>query len=528
MPRKISLFSIVMLTLSSIIGSGWLFGSGMAAQIAGPAAIISWILGGVIIGVIALNYIELGTMFPTTGGMSQYASFSHGPLLGFVAGWANWISLLTIIPIEAVAAVQYMSSWPWSWANWTRGFISDGSITNQGLVIVFLFMAAFTLLNFWSVKLLTSFTSLIAVFKMAVPILTIGILMLSGFDTSNFSHTAGFMPYGSSTIFTATTAAGIIFSYNAFQTTINMGDEIENPEKNIFWGIVISFGISIIIYTLLQVAFIGSVPTTKLAAGWRGINFQSPFADIALLLNLSWLADILYIEAFVSPFGTGVSFVATTSRALAAMTTTRHLPTFLGRLSQKYQTPRRSMIVNLFLGILMAACFRNWSALSNVISTSTLIAYITGPVTLMTFRKLAPDWQRPFRLKAARILAPTAYLLGCLAIYWAKWPTTIEVFGVIGLGLIFYIIYEVRQPMGHQQMIASLKGARWLAFELLWLTVMSLIGSHQFGGSGWVPYPSDFLFVILGSLGCYFLGIHDGYFGLETQTAWKLNRKSNY
>jgi hypothetical protein len=119
-------------------------------------------------------------------------------------------------------------------------------------------------------------------------------------------------------------------------------------------------------------------------------------------------------------------------------------------------------------------------------------------------------------------------LLGCLAIYWAKWPTTIEVFGVIGLGLIFYIIYEVRQPMGHQQMLASLKGARWLAFELLWLTVMSLIGSHQFGGSGWVPYPSDFLFVILGSLGCYFLGIHDGYFGLETQTAWKLNRKSNY
>lgn len=148
MPRKISLFSIVMLTLSSIIGSGWLFGSGMAAQIAGPAAIISWILGGVIIGVIALNYIELGTMFPTTGGMSQYASFSHGPLLGFVAGWANWISLLTIIPIEAVAAVQYMSSWPWSWANWTRGFISDGSITNQGLVIVFFIYGGIYVIEF--------------------------------------------------------------------------------------------------------------------------------------------------------------------------------------------------------------------------------------------------------------------------------------------------------------------------------------------------------------------------------------------
>ena len=160
-----SLFSLVMLTLSAIIGSGWLFGAGMAAQIAGPAAILSWILGAVVIGLIALNYIELGTMFPTSGGMSQYAAFSHGPLLGFVAGWSNWLSLLTIIPIEAVAAVQYMSSWPWAWANWTRGFLKDGNITNQGLLIVFLFILAFTLLNFWSVKLLTRFTSYIAVFK---------------------------------------------------------------------------------------------------------------------------------------------------------------------------------------------------------------------------------------------------------------------------------------------------------------------------------------------------------------------------
>ena len=526
MPKKISLFSIIMLTLSSIIGSGWLFGSGMAAQIAGPAAIISWILGGVIIGVIALNYIELGTMFPASGGMSQYAAFSHGTLLGFIAGWANWISLLTIIPIEAVAAVQYMSSWPWEWANWTRGFVNQGNVTDQGLVIVFLFMLAFTLLNFWSIKLLTSFTSLIALFKMIIPILTILILFFSGFHPGNFGATAGFMPYGSSAIFTATTSAGIIFSYNAFQTTINMGDEIEHPEKNIFWGIVISFGISMVIYTLLQVAFIGAVPTHKLAiAGWKGINFQSPFADIAILLNLNWWADILYIDAFVSPFGTGVSFVATTSRALAAMTTTRHLPTFLGELSQKYRTPRRAMIVNLFLGLIMVIGFRNWGALSNVISTSTLIAYLTGPVTLISFRRLVPTWKRPFKLKGAKLLAPLAYLLASLAIYWAKWPTTIEVFGVIALGLIFYIYYELRQPSGRKKVLRSLKGARWLVFELIWLTIMSLIGSHQFGGNNWLPYPIDFGMVIVGSLGCYLLGAHDAYVGEETAYGKTLNDK---
>lgn len=527
MKRKMSLFSLVMLTLSAIIGSGWLFGAGMAAQIAGPAAIISWILGAVIIGLIALNYIELGTMFPTSGGMSQYAAFSHGPLLGFVAGWSNWLSLLTIIPIEAVAAVQYMSSWPWAWTNWTRGFLRHGDITNEGLVIVFLFILAFTLLNFWSVKLLTRFTSFISIFKLAIPTLTILVLIGTEFESQNFGHAAGFMPSGTAAIFSATTAAGIIFSYNAFQTTINMGNEIAHPERNILWGIVIAFGISAVIYTLLQVAFIGAVPASALQHGWQGVNFESPFADLAILLNLGWLSTLLYLDAFVSPFGTGVSFVATTSRALAAMTGSKHMPTKLGEVNRKYQTPRRAIIVNMLLGVVLVAGFRNWSALSNVISTSTLIAYLTGPVTVTALRRQAPNFSRPFRLAGLRWWAPLAYVLASLAIYWAKWPTTIEVFGVIALGLIFYIYYEIRRPAGWQALQASLRGSRWLLLEMIWLTVMSLIGSHEFGGTGWVTYPLDFVLVVIGSLVCYYLGVRDAYRSESFKIAVDLNKRVN-
>lgn len=523
--NKMSLFSLVMLTLSAIIGSGWLFGAGMAAQIAGPAAILSWMIGAIVIGLIALNYIELGTMFPTSGGMSQYAAFSHGPLLGFVAGWANWLSLLTIIPIEAVAAVQYMSSWPWAWANWTRGFLHAGNITNLGLVIVFLFILAFTLLNFWSVKLLTRFTSFISIFKLGIPTLTIIVLFATGFDSTNFTAQGGFMPAGSAPIFAATTAAGIIFSYNAFQTTINMGNEIDHPEKNIFWGIVIAFGISTVIYTLLQVVFIGAVPSHELIHGWSGVNFQSPFADIAILLNLSWLSTLLYLDAFVSPFGTGVSFVATTSRALAAMTGTKHMPTRLGEINRKYQTPRRAMVVDMILGVLLVAGFRNWSALSDVISTSTLIAYLTGPVTVMSLRRQVPDFTRPYRVSHLKLWAPMAYGLASLAIYWAKWPTTIEVFGVIALGLLFYIYYEVRQPSGWRKLRASLRGSRWLLAEMVWLTVMSLIGSHQFGGMNWLPYPLDFVVVLAGSLLCYGLGVHDAYRSSALEVAAELNQR---
>ena len=203
--HKIGLFSAIMLALNSLIGSGWLFGSGSAAQIAGPAAILSWILGAVIIISIALTYVELGSMFPESGGMSRYAQYSHGPLLGFVAAWANWISLVTLVPMEAVAAVQYMSSWPWSWANWTKNFIKNGSITFAGLGVVIIFMLIFTMINFWSVKIMTHFTNLISIFKILLPTLTIIVLIASGFHGQNFgSNLDEVMPFGCRSIFEAT------------------------------------------------------------------------------------------------------------------------------------------------------------------------------------------------------------------------------------------------------------------------------------------------------------------------------------
>ena len=81
-------------------------------------------------------------MFPQSGGMSNYAQYSHGSLLGFIA-WANWVSLVTIIPIEAVSAVQYISSWPWDWAKPTSALMHNGSISTTGLFAVYVIIIIF-------------------------------------------------------------------------------------------------------------------------------------------------------------------------------------------------------------------------------------------------------------------------------------------------------------------------------------------------------------------------------------------------
>ncbi|MBW4803247.1 MAG: APC family permease [Loigolactobacillus coryniformis] len=523
--HKIGLFSLVMLALSSIIGSGWLFGSGEAAMVAGPAAIIAWIIGAIVIMAIAFNYVELGAMFPESGGMSRYAQYSHGPLLGFIAAWANWVSLVTIIPIEAVAAVQYMSSWPWAWANWTRQFVAHGDVTTFGLLIVFLFMLVFTLLNFWSIRLLTRFTSLIAVFKMVVPALTIILLMASGFHPANFGHNwQTFAPQGSAAIFQATTASGIIFSYNAFQTVINMGSEIRDSRHNVARGIAISLLISAVIYTLLQVTFIGSVPPHLLAqGGWHGLNFASPFADLAILLGLQWWSILLYLDAFVSPFGTGVTFVAVTSRTLWAMAKNQHMPQWLGRLNRRYGIPRLAMAANLVISSLMVSVFRNWSVLASVISTSTLIAYLTGPVTVISLRKLRPNFKRPVASKWLRVVAPVAFVLASLATYWAMWPTTIQVILIILLGLPFYVYYEWRR--GFPNFKQQLKGSLWLIVYLVFLSAVSYLGSQPFGGNGWLHYPWDFVLISVTAYLFYRWGVASRIDSDELVAAAEVNRQ---
>ena len=520
---KVSLFNAVMLGLGAIIGSGWLFGAWEATRVSGPSAIISWIIGAIITAVIAYNYIELGTMLPENGGISKYAQYTHGSLIGFISSWANWISLITIIPIEAVAAVQYMSNWPWHWAKFTNYLMVNNQITSVGLLVVFVFIIIFTLLNYWSVNLLTRFTSFISIFKIGIPLITIIMLMISSFHASNFGHNIStFMPYGSSAIFKATTTAGIIFSLNAFQTIINIGSDIENPKVNIKKAINISLLISSIIYIFLQITFIGALSPTKIAEhGWVGINFASPFADLAILLGVYWLSVLLYMDAFISPFGTGVSTVASTGRALAAMVDNEHMPKILGKMNKKYGTPRIAMTVDAIISIIMVSIFHSWGTLATVISTLMLIAYLTGPVTLVAFRKMAPQFARPIKNNRVNITAPLAFVLASLAIYWAMWPTTIEVISIILLGMPIYFYYEWKK--GFPKTKDHITGSWWLIIYLIVLSAISYAGSTEFNGIGLIRYPYDFFVVIILALIFYFWGTNSQLFTKYFKAAKKLN-----
>src|ERR1700710_1302949 len=105
--RHVGVVGLLFASVGSIIGSGWLFGALDASTAAGPAALISWALGGVMILLIALTYAELGTMFPLSGGVVRFPHLAFGSFASYTSGWITWVAVATTAPIEVEAALQY-------------------------------------------------------------------------------------------------------------------------------------------------------------------------------------------------------------------------------------------------------------------------------------------------------------------------------------------------------------------------------------------------------------------------------------
>lgn len=502
-------FALMMVGLGSMIGSGWLFGAWRAAQIAGPAAIISWIIGMIVILFIALSYSELGSMFPEAGGMVKYTQYSHGSFIGFIAGWANWIAIVSVIPVEAVASVQYMSSWPWEWAKWTSNLIHNGTLTGEGLGFASVLLIIYFLLNFWTVNLFSKANSLITIFKIIIPGLTIGALLFTGFHGGNFTSGSSIAPNGWASVLTAVATSGIVFAFNGFQSPINMAGEAKNPGKSIPIAVVGSLLVATVIYVLLQIAFIGAVEPSMIVHGWSHLNFNSPFADLAIALNINWLVIILYADAFVSPSGTGITYTATTSRMIYGMEKNKYMPSIFGKLHPLYGVPRQAMIFNLIVSFIFLFLFRGWGVLAEIISVATLISYITGPVTVMTLRRTAADLYRPLRLKGLSVVAPLGFVFASLVLYWARWPLTGQVLFIILIGLPIYFYYQAKAKWkGFRR---NFKGGVWMVVYLLSMMVISWLGSEKFGGLNIIPYGWDMGLIAIVALAFYAWALKSGF-----------------
>jgi amino acid transporter len=511
--RDVGPIALMFTGLGSIIGSGWLFGAWRAAQLAGPGAVYAWIIGAVVILFVAFTYAELGAMFPESGGAVRYGHYSHGSLVGFVAGWAAWIAIVSVIPVEAEASVQYMSSWPWEWAQalYVHAANGQGELTTTGLLISACLVVVYFLLNFWSVKVFADTNSAITFFKLIVPGATAITLMCTEFHKENFQiGIHGGQHVGNlAAILTAVATSGIVFSYNGFQIPVNLAGESRDAGRSVPFAIFGSIFLSTIVYLLLQVAFLGAVSPTHLSEGWAALEYSSPFAQLALALNLNWLALLLYSDAFVSPSGTGTTYTASTARMIYAMEQSGTAPKVVGRVHPRFGIPRPAMWFNLVVSFIFLFFFRGWGKLAAVISVATIITYLVVPVSVIVLRRTAPDLHRPLRIWGLPVLAPIAFVLATLMLFWARWPHTGQIMLLLVLPMPVYLYYQAK--MNWQDFGRQLRGAWWLLAYLCAVIALSWAGSKEFEGHGYIGYGWDQLCVAVTALAFYAWGVRSGW-----------------
>ncbi len=477
--RELGLIGATWASETSIIGSGWLFAPLFAALLIGGGAILAWIIAGVIVILLALCHAELGAMYPVSGGTARFPHFAFGSVAGIGFGFFAYMQAVTIAPVECFAFMSYASYfWPSIYDHKT------GNVTGVGFVLTIVLMAIFVAINFLAMRVFARVNNTITWWKVAIPVLTI-IVLLFHMHSGNF-NAGGFLPGGIHNLFYALPTAGIIFAYSGFEQCDQLAGEIKNPGRNLPLAIVISVLIGTVIYTLLQVVFIGAMPPDLLTKGWTGFTnsaiMAGPFAALSAAIGLGWLASILRIDAFISPFGTGLIYTTGTSRISYGLARNRYVPQVFGRVSEN-GIPWVGLIGAFLIGILFLLPFPSWHSLVGLITGASVLMYAGAPLSLGAFRGQVPEASRPYRLPVAAVLAPLAFVVADLLIYWSGFEVVWKLGVVLVIG---YVVIGIAMAFDPQRPPLDWKSAIWLPAWLIGLGILSWQGQYA-GGAALAP-----------------------------------------
>ncbi len=506
--RRLTALDLTMASIGGIIGSGWLYGSMRSAAIAGPSAIFSWVIGGIAVILIGLVFAELGGAIPESGALVRYPQYSHGTFVSFILGWAAVLGFASLPPLEAEAVVQYANVY-------IPGLYVHAQLSAIGLLAAFVLMLLFFFLNYFSVNVFAKTNTVWTLIKIVIPVVTVVLLLVTNFHGGNFTaaKAGGFAPFGTSAILQAVPLGGIIFAFFGFRQAIDFAGEAINPQRDVPRAVIWSILLCVVLYLLLQTSWIVAMPASALAHGWAAINFSSPFANLVLTVGFGWWAVILFADALWSPAGTGNVYTGSTARTFLAMSRNGYFPRAFASINPKTGIPAYALIGTVILGLIFLLPFPSWALLVGVVSNAYVVTFTSGPIAAAVLRRTAPNLKRPFRLGGINWIAPVAFILCSLIIYWTGWTDDWIVLLGILLGVLFYA-YGVssfsldREKFGGQHLKAGYWLITWLVVEL----VMSYIGSKNFGAPHQlIPYPWDLVVIIVYSVFFYYWAVRSGW-----------------
>ncbi len=475
--RALSATNLTTLGIGAIIGAGIFVLTGQAAaQYAGPAIVISFIISGLACAFAGLCYAEFASMIPIAGSAYTYAYTTLGEFLAWIIGWdlileylfaastvsVGWsgyvVSFLRdfgiMFPPQLIAATGtkliQLPDGAWQQAtnelirHLSANGISADSLPHATAIInlpAMLIIAVITVLLVVGIKESARFNNLMVITKVGVIILfvVIGFFFVKEANWTPFipENTGEWGHFGFSGIFRA--AGVIFFAYIGFDAVSTAAQEAKNPQKHMPIGILGSLGVSTVLYILVAIVLTGIVAYPQLLVPDPvavGVN--------AMGENLFWLRPVVKIAAIAGLSSVILVMMLGQPRIFYSMSKDGLLPPFFSKVHPKYQTPYKSTIITGCVALVLGGVLPI-SILGELVSIGTLLAFTIVCVSIIFLRRSKPDIPRPFKTP----LVPLIPILGALfcLIQMASLPldTWLRLIIWMAVGVIIYFTYGIKK-----------------------------------------------------------------------------------
>jgi APA family basic amino acid/polyamine antiporter len=446
--RCLSAFDLTLLGVGAIIGTGIFVLTGIAAaDYAGPAVVLSFVVAGIACAFAALAYAELAASVGGCGSAYGYSYVAFGELLAWIIGWA-----LLLEYGVAIAAVANGWSGYFQNALTALGFELPAALVNapsKGGVInlpATTIVLALMILLIVGVKQSARFNAAMVFVKLVTIAIFISVAAFN-VDPGNWSP---FMPFGwfgegadGKPVGVLAGASIVFFAYVGFDAVSTAAEEAHNPQRDLPIGIVGSLVFCTIIYIVVSGLLTGIAP-------YHELGVSSPVSHALQRLGYNWASGLVAAGVIAGLTTVMLVLYYGLTRIIFAMSRDGLLPSFFADIHPKTQTPVRVIIL---CGVIMAllAGFLPLGELAELVNIGTLSAFVMVCLGAAIMRKLRPEMHRPF-VTPLGILFPILGAISCITLMVALPGVTWWRFMIwLVVGLVIYFTYSIH----HSKLAAS-------------------------------------------------------------------------
>jgi APA family basic amino acid/polyamine antiporter len=354
--RSIGLWSAVAINVGAIIGGGIFVVTGIVAGYAGSALVISMIIAGFIAFITALNFAKLTAWQPVEGGVYEYGRQLVSPYAGFLAGWMWLVANTFTGAAVSLGFAYYLSE---AFPNLPTSWVA------ASLCLVF------TALNLVGARESTRVNNVLVAIKLAVLVFFVvfGVLHV---NVGNFSP---FVPFSSGVLYGS---FFIFFAYGGFARVSVIAEEVKDAKQNVPRALLLSLGISMVVYILVGLVAVGLLGSVGLAGS------SSPLTTAIEVTRSSLAVQIVAVGGLVATASVLLTAILGVSRMAYSMARRNDLPTALARLHSRFLTPYYTIVIS---GVLMAALVL-FLDLTHVVAISTFALVFNYSITNIAAYKL--------------------------------------------------------------------------------------------------------------------------------------------